>query len=177
MWTLPTPMAWGSPHCLLLTSAAEGAPDCLGARGACPHLSRCVRVCLCMCWLPGLQGLASARHTWRSSLLTQVVRDVAQVRLHHGRVQRQVVPQQLEVPGVVFKVRLWGTGARQGQSAFRSSAGASERVCRALLEPLQCWSPTSLRRHVYGDTALPARQPCPTRSPRRAPCGPPPPNM
>ena len=34
--------------------------------------------------------------------LTQVVGHVAQVRLHHSGVQRQVVPQQLEVPGVVF---------------------------------------------------------------------------
>lgn len=177
MWTLPTPMARGSPHCLLLTSTAERAPVCLGAGGACPHLSRCVRVCSCTCQQPGLQGPASAQHTRRSQQLTQVVRDVAQVRLHHGRVQRQVVPQQLEVPRVVFKVRLWGTGARQGQSAFRGSAGASERVCHALLEPLQCWSPTSLKCHVCGDTALPARQPRPTRSPRRAPCGPPPANM
>lgn len=38
--------------------------------------------------------------------LTQVVGDVAQVRLHHGRVQRQVMAQQLEVPGVVLKVCL-----------------------------------------------------------------------
>lgn len=44
--------------------------------------------------------------------LTQVVGHVAQVRLHHSGVQRQVVPQQLEVPGVVFKVRLWGRGER-----------------------------------------------------------------
>ena len=42
------------------------------------------------------------------ALLTQVVGDVAQVRLHHSRVQGQVVPQQLEVPRVVLKVRLRG---------------------------------------------------------------------
>lgn len=40
--------------------------------------------------------------------LTQVVGDIAQVRLHHGGVQRQVMPQQLQVPGVVLEVGLKG---------------------------------------------------------------------
>lgn len=55
------------------------------------------------------------------ALLTQVVGDVAQVRLHHGRVQGQVVPQQLEVPRVVLKVRLRGGEAGPAQSV--SSCG------------------------------------------------------
>lgn len=64
--------------------------------------------------LPGSR-VPSAQHTVlracpqlavHQAPLTQVLRDMAQVRLDHSRMQGQVMAQQLEVPGVVFKVRL-----------------------------------------------------------------------
>lgn len=63
---------------------------------------------------PARLRVPAAQRGARQAPLTQVVRDVAQVRLDHGGVQGQVMAQQLEVPGVVFKVRLTRETEMQG---------------------------------------------------------------
>lgn len=73
-------------------------------------MGRCVRLRAAAAQSPRPIRRHGAEDPRPAGALTQVVGHVAQVRLHHGGVQGQVVPQQLQVPGVVFEVRLAGKG-------------------------------------------------------------------